>query len=74
MGEVPLHPPVPLGLGVGVQGTLAARGKRRVNPTVDICLGTYGDPMGVGFSYERGTPVLFALPVNRLTARLEAFP
>ena len=24
--------------------------------TVDLCLGTYGDPMGVGVSYERGTP------------------
>jgi len=26
-------------------------------PTVAICLGTNGDPMGVGVSYERGTPV-----------------
>jgi len=24
----------------------------------DLCLGTYGDPMGVGVSYERGVPVL----------------
>jgi len=27
------------------------------DPTVRLCLGTYGDPMGVGVSYERGTPV-----------------
>ena len=26
-------------------------------PTVALCLGTYGDPRGVGVSYERGTPV-----------------
>ena len=27
-------------------------------PTVALCLGTYGDPMGVVVSYERGTPVV----------------
>ena len=27
------------------------------DPTVAICLGTYGDPREVGVSYERGTPV-----------------
>ena len=26
-------------------------------------LGTYGDPMGVGVSYERGTPVLLSIQV-----------
>ena len=26
-------------------------------PTVVLCLGTYGDPRGVGVSHERGTPV-----------------
>ena len=26
------------------------------DPTVALCLGTYGDPRGVGVSYERGTP------------------
>ena len=26
-------------------------------PTVALCLGIYGDPVGVGVSYERGTPV-----------------
>ena len=28
-----------------------------VDPTVALSLGTYGDPRGVGVSYERGTPV-----------------
>ena len=28
------------------------------DPTVTLCPGTYGDPMGVGVSYQRGTPVL----------------
>ena len=23
-----------------------------------LCLGTYGDPRGLGVSYERGTPVI----------------
>ena len=26
-------------------------------PTVALCIGTYGDPRGVGVYYERGTPV-----------------
>ena len=26
-----------------------------------LCLGTYGDPKGVGVSYERGTPETFAI-------------
>jgi len=26
------------------------------DPAVALCLGTYGDPMGMGISYERGTP------------------
>ena len=26
------------------------------DPTVVLCLGTYGDPRGVGVSYERGIP------------------
>ena len=26
-------------------------------PTVALCRGIYGDPRGVGVSYERGTPV-----------------
>ena len=28
-----------------------------LDPDVAPCLGTYGDPRGVGVSYERGTPV-----------------
>ena len=32
-------------------------GKGREDPAVDLCLRTYGDPKGVGVSYERGTPV-----------------
>ena len=27
------------------------------DPTLALCLGTYGDPRGVGVSYERGTPI-----------------
>ena len=30
----------------------------RKDPTVALCLGTYGDPRGVGVAYERGTRVL----------------
>jgi len=29
-----------------------------LDPTAALCLGTYGDPRGVGVSYGRGTPVL----------------
>ena len=43
------------------------------DPTVALCLGTYGDPRGVGVSYERGTPVLAALrSVSLLRADLPA--
>ena len=27
------------------------------DPTVALCLGTYGDPMGMGVFYGRGSPV-----------------
>ena len=30
---------------------------RLQDPTVALCLGTYGVPKGVGVSYERETPV-----------------
>ena len=30
---------------------------RNTHPTIALRLGTYGDPRGVGVSYERGTPV-----------------
>ena len=29
-------------------------------PTMALCLGTYGDPMGMVVSHERGTPVPFS--------------
>jgi len=44
-----------------VQGLLAHKTPPPpLDPTVALCLGTYGDPMGVGVSYERGTPVHLA--------------
>jgi hypothetical protein len=30
---------------------------RTTDPTVALCLGIYGDPTGMGVSYQRGTPV-----------------
>ena len=36
---------------------LAHKNPSPIHPTVALCLGTYGDPWGVGASYERGTPV-----------------
>ena len=36
------------------------------DPAVDLFLRTYGDPRGVGVSYERGTPVLAAHVRNLL--------
>ena len=38
-------------------GTSLIRTSPPFNPTVVLCLGPYGDPVGVGVSYERGTPV-----------------
>jgi len=32
------------------------------DPTVALCLGTFGDPRGVGVSDERGTPLTVSLP------------
>ena len=40
-----------------VQGNLAHEKQKTEDSTVALCLGTYGDPIGVGVSYERGTPV-----------------
>ena len=37
-----------------MQGYLA---HKKQDPTVALCVGTYGGPMGVGVSYERGTPL-----------------
>ena len=33
------------------------------DPTVGLCLGTYGDPVGLGVCYERGTlPCIAEVP------------
>ena len=37
------------------------------DPTVALCLGTYGDPLGVGVSYERSTPAGCGTPTERET-------
>jgi len=39
------------------RGTSLMRTPPPQDPTVALCLGTCGDPMGVGVSYERGIPV-----------------
>ena len=39
------------------RGTSLIRNTPTWDPTVALCLGTYGDPRGVGVSYERGTLV-----------------
>ena len=38
------------------RGTSLIRTPPPEDPTVALCLGTCGDPRGVGVSYERGTP------------------
>ena len=40
------------------RGTSLVRTPPPQDPSVALCLGIYRDPMGVGVSYERGTPVL----------------
>ena len=40
------------------RGTSLIRNSSTRRTIIALCLGTYGDPMGVGVSYERGTPVL----------------
>ena len=42
--------------GLGWARVRAATGVPR-HIHVPLCRGTYGDPMGVGVSYERGAPV-----------------
>ena len=39
------------------RGTTLIRNNPPEDPTEALCLGTYGDPMEVGVSYERGNPV-----------------
>ena len=36
------------------------------DPTVSLCLGTYGEPTGLGVSYEQGTPAARGRGGNRL--------
>ena len=49
---------IPSRLELPIQGYLAHKNPTpSYDPTVALCLGTYGGPMGVGVSYERGTPV-----------------
>ena len=40
-------------------------------PTVALCLGTHGDTMGVGVSYEQSTPVV-SMPNPRRARRSHA--
>ena len=45
--------------GVHCRGTsLITKTPPPEDPTVALCRGTYGGPMGVGVSYQRGTPVI----------------
>ena len=75
MGEVPLSPnPVELMTRDGLvqdpvltqcRGTSLIRNTPQLDPTVAICLRAYGGPIGVGVSYERGTPVRWRLLARR---------
>ena len=44
-------------MAAAIQGHLAHKTPPPQDPTVALCLGTYGDLREVGVSYERGTPV-----------------
>ena len=45
------------GLFPSYRGTSLIRNAPPKDITVALCIGTYGDPRGVGVSYERSTPV-----------------
>ena len=60
-----------LAVGPAVQGYLAHKKHPPVGPYSSPSLGTYGDPRGVGVSYERGAPVHLAI-AHILFARLIA--
>ena len=45
------------GRGFGYRGTSLIRNTPPSDPTVALCIGTSGDPRGVGVLYERGVPV-----------------
>ena len=66
--QVALHLP---SLVIAYRGTSLIR-NRSLDPTVGLCLGTYGDPRGVSVSYERGDPVACS-PINFAPPR-EALP
>ena len=44
--------------GAACRGTSLIRNTPPQDPAVALCLGTYGDPRGVGVSFARGTPVV----------------
>ena len=60
-------------IGPLIQGYLAHKKPPAPRTLVGLCLGTYGGPMGVGISYERGTPVgntaggYMGAPVDKVT-------
>ena len=39
------------------RGTSLIRNSAPQVPTIGLCLGSYGDPRGLGVSHERGSPV-----------------
>ena len=43
------------------RGTSLIRKRPPLGPTVGLCLGPYGGPMGWEFSYERGTPAPYTV-------------
>ena len=67
MSEVPLYI-VEFGNGhaidhfcrIAYRVTSLVRNHPPWDPTVALCLETYGDPRGRGISYERGAPVIFS--------------
>ena len=44
------------------------------DPTVGQCLGPYGGPRGVAFSYERGTPACDAKPLATVEWTAQGLP
>ena len=53
--DLPVMKRVSLRSAAAYRGTSLISKGPSVGPTVAICLGTYGDPWGVGVSYKRGT-------------------
>jgi hypothetical protein len=46
----------PVGVGILYRGTSLIRNRSPQDPTVGLCLGPYGFPIGGTVAYERGTP------------------